>query len=116
MYLEVQAFVKAIGIMAVTMAAILAIVGFSRRQRWQDVLINAFISVVVANVPQGLPATVTSMLSLASSSLAEKNVYVKRTEIIESLGSASVICSDKTGTLTMNLMRCGSLLRVCCCA
>ena len=85
-------------------AIILATVGFARRQFWRDVIINAFISVIVANVPQGLPATVTSMLAVACANLSKKSVYVKRTEIIESLGSASVICSDKTGTLTMNVM------------
>jgi sodium/potassium-transporting ATPase subunit alpha len=105
MYLEVQRFVKFIGVMAVCMAIILAIVAFARGQRWQDVLIFAFVSIIVANVPQGLPATVTSMLSLACSSLSKRNVYVKRADVIESLGSASVICTDKTGTLTMNLMR-----------
>lgn len=104
MYLEVQRFVRVIAVMALTMSTILAIVGFSQGQPYIDVIINAFISVIVANVPQGLPATVTSMLGLACAQLAKKQVYVKKTEIIESLGSASVVCSDKTGTLTMNLM------------
>ena len=106
MYIEVRRFVYAIAAISLTMSAILAIIGFSRKQPWQGVLINAFISVIVANVPQGLPATVTSMLGVACSQLSKKQVYVKRSEIVESLGSASVICSDKTGTLTLNLMRC----------
>lgn len=106
MYIEVQRFVYAITIMAVVMGVILSIIGFSEGQPWQSVLLNAFVSIIIGNVPEGLPATVTSMLSLACTSLAEKNVYVKKTDIIESLGSASVICSDKTGTLTMNLMTC----------
>lgn len=105
MYLEVQRFVRFIAVMAVCMGIVLAIVAFARGQRWQDVLIFAFVSIIVANVPQGLPATVTSMLSLACSSLSKRDVYVKRAEVIESLGSASVICTDKTGTLTMNVMR-----------
>jgi len=104
MYIEVNRFVVAITVIALVMGTILAIVGFSRKQRWQDVLANSFISIIVANVPEGLPATVTSMLAVACSTLSDKKVYVKKTEIVESLGSASVICTDKTGTLTMNLM------------
>lgn len=55
------------------------------------------------------------MLSLACSELSKKHVYVKRTEIIESLGSASAICTDKTGTLTMNLMTYGLAVCIPCC-
>jgi magnesium-transporting ATPase (P-type) len=66
--------------------------------------VNAFILVLVANVPEGLPATVTSILNLTAQQLAAKNVFIKRTDLIETLGSASVICSDKTGTLTQNRM------------
>lgn len=54
--------------------------------------------------PKGLPATVTSCLSIASNRLAKKNVLVKRMNTIETLGASNVICSDKTGTLTMNQM------------
>jgi hypothetical protein len=49
---------------------------------------------------------VTSLLSLTCGTLSKKNVYVKQNEMVEALGSTSVICSDKTGTLTKNLMRC----------
>ena len=53
----------------------------------------------------GLPATVTSLLSLTCAKLVKEQVYVKENEMVEALGSTSVICSDKTGTLTKNLMR-----------
>ena len=55
----------------------------------------------------GLPATVTSLLSLTCAKLVKQNVYVKENEMVEALGSTSVICSDKTGTLTKNQLRCG---------
>jgi magnesium-transporting ATPase (P-type) len=66
--------------------------------------VNGFILVIVANVPEGLPATVTSLLSLTALRLTEKNVLVKRTAIIETLGATTIIASDKTGTLTQNRM------------
>jgi sodium/potassium-transporting ATPase subunit alpha len=51
-----------------------------------------------------MPATVTSILTLVARRLASKNVYLKRLDIVEALGSASIIASDKTGTLTKNEM------------
>jgi P-type E1-E2 ATPase len=53
---------------------------------------------------QGLPATVTSLLSLTALRLRDRQVLIKRTDIIENLGAATVIASDKTGTLTQNRM------------
>lgn len=51
-----------------------------------------------------MPATITSILMLVARRLAGKNVYLKRLDIVEALGSASIIASDKTGTLTKNEM------------
>ncbi|KAH9116766.1 hypothetical protein AeMF1_009336 [Aphanomyces euteiches] len=62
------------------------------------------IGVIVANVPEGLLATVTVCLSLAAARMAKKSVLVKNLEGVETLGSTSCICSDKTGTLTQNIM------------
>ena len=58
------------------------------------------IGIIVANVPEGLLATVTVALSLTARRLAAKKVLVKNLEGVETLGSTSCICSDKTGTLT----------------
>lgn len=52
----------------------------------------------------GLPATVTSILTVIARRLSAKNVYLKRLDIVEALGSANIIASDKTGTLTKNIM------------
>ena len=70
------------------------------------VIINIIfmIGIIVANVPEGLLLTVTVSLALTAKRMHEKMVLVKNMESIETLGSASCICSDKTGTLTQNKM------------
>jgi P-type Ca2+ transporter type 2C len=57
-----------------------------------------------ANVPQGLPSVITAALFIVAERMGKQNVFVKKLDVIETLGSCSVICTDKTGTLTMNLM------------
>jgi len=66
--------------------------------------IDVFIVVLIANVPEGLPATVTSCLTVCAQNLAKRHVFVKRLDCVETLGSCTVVASDKTGTLTQNKM------------
>jgi len=68
------------------------------------------IGIIVANVPEGLLATVTVSLSLTAGAMYNKNVLVKNMESVETLGSTTCICSDKTGTLTQNRMTCAEVV------
>ena len=76
-----------------------ALVGLS----WLNCLIY-FITIIVANVPEGLLPTMTVALSLTAKRMASKNCLVKSLRSVETLGSTSAICTDKTGTLTQNKM------------
>ncbi|VDM36969.1 unnamed protein product [Toxocara canis] len=104
--IEISRFVKFVTVSALIMGAIIFIIG-GFINKWHDIVnlfISGFLVVIVANVPQGLPATVTSELTIIARRMASKNVYMKKLDVIESFGATTVIASDKTGTLTMNKM------------
>lgn len=101
---DINMFVKVIAVIAITMAIILFGAGMGRKMKFADAFVNGLVVVLVANIPQGLPATVTSALTLTAERMKDVSVLVKKTDIIEALGSATRIASDKTGTLTQNKM------------
>eukprot|EP00892_Ulva_mutabilis_P001291 jgi/Ulvmu1/11162/UM071_0046.1 len=101
---DINMFVKVIAVIAISMAIVLFSAGMGRKMDFADAFVNGLVVVLVANIPQGLPATVTSALTLTAERMKDVSVLVKKTDIIEALGSATRIASDKTGTLTQNKM------------
>ena len=103
MAIEIQRFVKLISAIAIIIGVVFFLFGVFYGYKIVTNLVFA-IGIIVANVPEGLLATMTVSLALSAKRMAKKMVLVKNLESVETLGSTSCICSDKTGTLTQNRM------------
>lgn len=94
---------KSLGIMALAICVIIFIIGLLYGKDVIDMFMTA-VSLAVAAIPEGLAAVSTIVLAIGVQRMVKKNAIIKKLPAVETLGSASVICSDKTGTLTQNKM------------
>ncbi len=94
---------KYLGVVALIACTIIFVVGILNNVGIIEMFMTA-VSLAVSAIPEGLPAIVTIVLSIGVQRMVKKNAIIRRLPAVETLGSASIICSDKTGTLTMNRM------------
>ena len=99
--IRIEKFVKQISIMIICIAILITIVLLAKKFSVSEIFLNV-IALSVSAMPEGLALALTMALTIASKKMFRKNVIIKNLNSVESLGSCTVIASDKTGTLTVN--------------
>lgn len=100
---NIDKFSKSLLYVILGLAALTFAVGLGQGESWIDVF-KASVALVVSAIPEGLPAIVTVTLAIGVSRMARRKAIIRKLPAVETLGSTTVICSDKTGTLTENQM------------
>ncbi|MFP4015390.1 MAG: cation-translocating P-type ATPase [Halanaerobiales bacterium] len=100
---KLEGLAKGLGIATLVICAVVFILGLLRGQELLEVFMTA-VSLAVAAIPEGLPAVVTIVLALGMQRMVKRHVIIRKLLAVETLGTTTVICSDKTGTLTENEM------------
>ncbi len=95
---------KILGLACLAICVIIFVMGLIKHIEPVEMFMTS-VGLAVAAIPEGLPAIVTIMLSIGVTKMAKKNSIIRKLPAVETLGSSSVICSDKTGTLTQNKMK-----------
>ena len=96
---------KILTVIGLIVCVAIMIIGFARGGRTWQSLVLLGISLAISIIPEGLPATATIIMAFGVQRMAKKNALVKSLPAVETLGSATVVCCDKTGTLTLNKMK-----------